>query len=112
MSTAFFDGVPVPLVYSQELTVDLIGSENRTATGEMRANVDATKRQWLLQTRQMTVAQRNTLINHLESVFYGPVAFSLDEFIPAEIPAYVTVGESRSYILPNRRSLNITVEEV
>jgi len=112
MSTAFFDGVAVPLIYSQELTVDLIGSEARTATGELRANVDATKRQWLLQTRPMLVAERNTLINHLDNVFYGPVAFTLDEFFPAEIPAYITVEESRSYILPNRRSLNITVEEV
>jgi hypothetical protein len=112
MSSDFFDGLGVPLIYSQELTVELIGSESRTATGEMRANVDATKRQWLLQTRPMTVADRDTLINYLESFFYGPVAFTLDEFFPIEVPSYVTVDESRSYILPNRRSLNITVDEV
>lgn len=112
MSSAFFDGIGVPLIYSQELVVELIGSEARTATGQMRANVDATKRQWLLQTRPMEVADRDLLINYLESVAYGPVAFSLDEFFPDEVPAYVTVEESRSYILPDRRSLTITVDEV
>ena len=103
MSSAFFDGLGVPLIYSQELTVDLIGSESRTATGEMR---------WLLETRPMTVTDRDTLINYLESIYYGPAAFILDEFFPIEVPVYVTVEESRSYILPNRRSLSITVDEV
>ena len=112
MSTAFIDGIPIALIFSQEFTVDLIGSEARTGTGEMRANVDATKRQWLLQTRPMTVAQRDQLINHLDNEFYGPVSFTLDEFFPTEVPVYITVGESRGMILPNRRSLNITVEEV
>jgi|LSQX01.3.fsa_nt_gb hypothetical protein len=33
-------------------------------------------------------------------------------FLPVEVPVYVTVDMSRGHILPNRRTLNITVDEM
>jgi hypothetical protein len=35
-----------------------------------------------------------------------------DNFFPIEVPSYVTVDMSRGHILPNRRTLNITVDEM
>lgn len=111
MSSARIDSIDIELVYSQELEFDLIGSEARGSKGDFISNVDAVKRRWLLLTRPMLKTDRNALINYLESVFYGPVDFWLDEFGANTVPAFVTVEESRGISLPNRRSLSITIDE-
>ena len=56
----------------------------------------------------------SSLIPHLggEVTDYGKKIAMGDNFFPIEVPSYVTVNMSRSYILPNRRLLNIMVDEV
>jgi hypothetical protein len=111
MSSARIDTLDIELVYSQEMEYELIGSEGRTTKGDLVSNVDGVKRKWVLLTRPMEKSDRDALINHLESVFYGPVDFWLDEFGLDTVKAFITVDESRSISLPERYSLSITVEE-
>lgn len=111
MSSARIGLIDVPLVYSQEMEYDLVSNEGRTATGEMLLDIDAVKRTWVLQTRPMLKADRDALIGYLESVFYGPVDFWLEEFGMDTVKAFITISESRDLSLPTRYSLTITAEE-
>ena len=104
--------VDIELVYSQEMEYLIIGSEARSSTGNFISNVDAFKRKWVLQTRPMLKSDRDTLVNYLESVFYGPVQFWLDEFGIATVNAYITdITETRSITLQTRYSLTLKIEE-
>lgn len=111
--TARIDDIAIPLVYSQELTIEIAGEEARTATGALRRNVFAMKREWRLGTRPMTKQAKDTLLSHLEGVLFLPVDFWLDEF-GAEtntIRAFIEVNEERSIDAADRYSLVLTVEE-
>lgn len=113
METARIDEIVIPLVYSQEVTFEIFGGEERTATGTLRRNVFAAKREWRLGTRPMTKTQKDTLMQHLEGVLFMPVDFWLDEF-GAEtntIRAFIEVNEERSIEAADRYSLVFTVEE-
>lgn len=112
MSSARVDLVDIELVYAQEMEYELIGSETRTANGDFMSNVDAFKRRWMLQTRPMLKCDRDTLVSYLESVFYGPVEFWLDEFGMDTVTAYVTeIAEIHEFTVPDRYSLTLTIEE-
>ena len=112
MITARIDGVPVPLVFSQQETVQLIGEEERTGTGALRRNVFAIKRVWRLQTRPMPKADKDALAAHLHGILFTAVDFWLDEFGPETntVRAYVELEEERT-VETDRHSLSIVVEE-
>lgn len=113
IETARIDDIVIPLVYSQELTIEALGSEGRTATGALRRNVFAIKREWRLATRPVTKAQKDTLMQHLEGVIFMPVDFWLDEFGDETntIRAFIEIDEERHIDAVNRYSLVVTVQE-
>ena len=110
---ARFDGITIPLLYSQDLSRDIVADEARTAGGILRRDYVARKRVWQLGTRPMTMEQRNELIDHLEEINWGFGDFWLDELgTPLDtIEAYLFIDENRSVSLPDRRSLTLRVVE-
>lgn len=112
-ATARIDGIEIPLVYSQQETLELIGGEGRTATGTLRRNVFAVKRQWRLVTRPMTKSEKDALIAHLEELLFTAVDFWLDEFGDETntVPAYVELDEARHVDAADRFSLVFVIQE-
>jgi hypothetical protein len=97
MSTAFFDSIEIPVVYSQETSRDVIADRRRTVSGKMRQDVIAQKRGWNLTTRPIPLAKRNLLYNHLVSIDWQAGDFHLDEFgIGVTIKAFLRWGRVRS----------------
>ena len=80
MASAKIDGINIPLVYSVEISREFVGERARTAGGKLRQDLVAVKRSWQLQTRPITLAQANQILEHLRLSNYGPVAFWLDDF--------------------------------
>jgi hypothetical protein len=80
MATATFDGIEIPLIYAVEVGREFIGERERTAGGKIRQDVVAVKRTWHLQSRPITQAKAKLLLDHLESIKYGPGDFHLDDF--------------------------------
>ena len=113
MSTAFFDSIEIPVVYSQETSRDVIADRRRTVSGKMRQDVIAQKRGWNLTTRPIPLAKRNLLYNHLVSIDWQAGDFHLDEFgIGVTIKAFLRWGrEIRSLNQPDNRSLELTIIE-
>lgn len=113
MAAAQFDGIDIPLIYSVEITRQMVGDRRRTVGGKMRQDVIKTKREWSLITRPMPKAERDLLISHLESNKFRVGDFHLDEFGPGvTVRAAMRVnGEIRALELPERRSLDLLVIE-
>jgi hypothetical protein len=72
-------GVDIPSVYVDEQPEDeIIGEELRSADGTLRSDVIAVKRTWRLQTRPITKAQIDAVVNPLRTGYYAPLPFHHD----------------------------------
>lgn len=113
MSTAFFDGIEIPVVYSQETSREVIADRRRTVSGRMRQDVIAQKRGWNLLTRPIPLAERNLLYDYLVSINWQAGDFHLDEFgAGVTVRAFLRWGrETRSLDQPEKRSLELTIIE-
>ncbi len=114
MAIAKIDTIDIPGVYTQRVSREEVADEGRTAGGKLRRDVVvAGKRIWRLETRVITTAQRNALVNHLESIMWGFVDFWLDEFGAESntVRAKVEIEEDRPTQLPNLRTLTLTITE-
>ncbi len=113
MPTASFDGIEIPVIYSQETSRNVIADRRRTVSGKMRQDVIAQKRGWNLITRPISLAERNLLYNHLVSIDWQAGDFHLDEFgVGITIKAFLRWGgEIRSLDQPGKRSLELTIIE-
>ena len=113
MSTAFFDGIEIPVVYSQETSRGVIADRRRTVSGKMRQDVIAQKRGWNLITRPISLAQRNLLCNNIVSLDWLAGDFHLDEFgIGVTLNVFLRLGrEIRSLNQREKRSLEMTIIE-
>jgi len=90
---AKIDSVEIPNVTAQVIAREIIGDEARTAGGKLRRDIVAVKRTWRLEAKYLTKAQYDAIMNQLDTVSWGAVAFWLDEF-GAEantVTAYVEV---------------------
>ena len=123
MASARFDGIDIPLVYEVEIGREFIGERGRTAGGRLRQDVVAIKRTWHLETRPITLAQASALLDHLESINFGPGDFWLDDFGPTTntVTAVITPDSIRESHMQlsidgewhsNARELSLVVIEV
>jgi hypothetical protein len=111
MSTATFDGIEIPLVYSQETSREVLADRRRVASGRMRQDVIALKKQWTLITRPIALTDRNTLYDHLVNIDWQARDFFLDD-LGVTVRAFLRWGrELRSLNQPEKRSLNLIVIE-
>lgn len=123
MTSAKIDSIDIPLVHSVEISREFVGERARTAGGKLRQDLVAVKRSWQLQTRPITLAQANQLLDHLRVGNYGPVAFWLDDFgLETNVVSCIILPESiqESHVQVsidgvwhrNARELSLTVVEI
>jgi len=111
---ARFNDIPIPWIFNVERTRQIQADKRRTVGGRMLMQVISIKRIWELQTRPITLVERNDLIGHLFATNFRSGDFWIEEFGPptVTIKAFLTViGDNRSIQLPDRRSLNLLVTE-
>lgn len=119
---ATFAGVDIPVLTSVEVSREFIGDRGRTASGRLRQDAVAVKREWRLKTMPVTKAAADDLLTALESVIWGEGVFHLDEFgagnsvlalIPAESVRETRVQfRDRDGWQTDGREIELTVVEV
>lgn len=111
---AQFDGIDIPLVYSQVITREIIADSARTAGGVLRQDFTAVKRTWRLQTRPIDIASLEILTDWLDSIAWAWGEFWLDEFGPpsATVEAFLTIDRSTRVLgLKDQYELALTAVE-
>lgn len=112
MPTATFDGIEIPVVYSQETSREVIADRRRTISGRMRQDVISQKRSWTMATRPISLVDRDLLYDHLVSIDWQAGDFQLDDLGVGTIRAFLRWGrETRSLDQPEKRSLELTIIE-
>lgn len=108
------DGVEIPGVYSDEQPEDeIIGDEGRTADGSLRSDIIAVKRSWRLQTRPITLAEKDAILTPLRAALYAPVAYHHDNWTAGvTVAARVRVSTVRLLEPDGYWALSITILEV
>jgi hypothetical protein len=120
MATARIGGIEIPAVYAVDIGHEVLGDKARTAGGKLRLDFVRVIHTWKLQTRPITKASRDALINFLDSIAWGACEFWLDEFgDPSNTRiAYVTVDSDERVQFwkdgvwqRDGRQMTLTIEE-
>ena len=93
--TAKVDGVEIPGVFSLDIDYEMIGSRERSPSGEMLINVVSIKKIIRIETRPGDSSDMDAVIDALIDAQFGHVNLELDEWANAVVVAPTEATVSR-----------------